>query len=98
MRQRTIYTDEFRSEAIDLAINSDLPLSEIANNLGVKYQTLHNWVSNTMSEKTSSHKKSKRHTKELEAENRRLKRALKQAEQERDILKKATAYFASLKK
>ena len=38
------------------------------------------------------------HYQELLIENQRLRRELKRAEQEREILKKATAYFASLEK
>jgi transposase len=90
------YTHEFKSEAINMAVNSDLSLSEVASNLGLNYKTLYNWVKGSMPE-SSSTQAGKSKIKELESELRALRRDLKRARQERDILKKAAAYFASQK-
>ena len=96
MRVKNRYTQEFKSEAINMAVNDDLSLSEVASNLGLNYKTLYNWVKGSMPE-SSSTQAGKSKIKELESELRALRRDLKRARQERDILKKAAAYFASQK-
>ena len=96
MRVKNRYTQEFKSEAINMAVNGDLSLSEVASNLGLNYKTLYNWVKGSMPE-SSSTQAGKSKIKELESEVRALRRDLKRARQERDILKKAAAYFASQK-
>jgi len=96
MRVKNRYTKEFKSEAINMAVNGDLSLSEVASNLGLNYKTLYNWVKGSMPE-SSSTQAGKSKIKELESELRALRRDLKRARQERDILKKAAAYFASQK-
>lgn len=95
------YTSEFKCEAVKLAQLSDKPTVLIAEELGVKAKTLYNWVSAAMKGKNLNSKnnfvktKSKHHYQELEQENQKLKKELKRAQMERDILKKAAAYFAS---
>ena len=96
MRVKNRYTQEFKSEAINMAVNGDLSLSEVASNLGLNYKTLYNWVKGSMPE-SSSTQAGKSKIKELKSELRALRRDLKRARQERDILKKAAAYFASQK-
>ena len=96
MRVKNRYTQEFKSEAINMAVNGDLSLSEVASNLGLNYKTLYNWVKGSMPE-SSSTQAGKSKIKELESEVQALCRDLKRARQERDILKKAAAYFASQK-
>ena len=96
MRVKNRYTQEFKSEAINMAVNGDLSLSEVASNLGLNYKTLYNWVKGSMPE-SSSTQAGKSKIKELESEVQALRRDLKRARQERDILKKAAAYFASQK-
>ena len=79
-----------------MAVNGDLSLSEVASNLGLNYKTLYNWVKGSMPE-SSSTQAGKSKIKELESEVQALRRDLKRVRQERDILKKAAAYFASQK-
>jgi len=99
MPKRIKYTEEFRSEAVNLALSSETSSAKIAKELGVNKNTLYNWISNSMQEKTNSTKSSNTNINEkyksLEKENRDLKAKLKRAESEREILKKAAAYFAS---
>ena len=99
MSKVTHYTSEFRREAVKLARSSDRPTSHIAAELGIKANTLYNWISRAMKHKTapiaSTEPKSKHSYQELERENKRLTKELKRAEMEREILKKAAAYFAS---
>lgn len=98
-RKMTSYTSEFRREAVKLAQSSNKPTNQIAQELGVKAKTLYSWIATAMKEKTSharkTEPKSKHHYQELEHENKQLKKELKRAQMERDILKKAAAYFAS---
>jgi len=93
------YSSEFRREAVKLARSSDKPTQQIAFELGIKRTTLYQWISRAMQDKTSyiekSEPKSKSYYQDLERENKQLKKELKRAEMERDILKKAAAYFAN---
>ena len=71
-------------------------VSEIAQNLGINYKTLYNWVKNAMSQAPST-QAGKDKVNALEAEIKSLKRELTFTRQEREILTKAAAYFASQK-
>lgn len=91
------YTKEFRKEAVKLALESDVPKQKIADNLGVKYKTLLTWITLSMKviDKTDKPVDFKSRYQELVSENAQLKTELKQTKLEREILKKAAAYFAS---
>lgn len=92
------YTEEFRREAVKLALESEKTNREIADNLGVKYKTLMNWLHQSMKNRSPKNIKSidyKSRYQTVIDENKALQKALKQAKLERDILKKAAAYFAS---
>ncbi|MCT7651031.1 transposase [Aliarcobacter butzleri] len=92
MRQSK-YSQEYKDSAIQLCIKTDMPLSHIANDLGMSDKTLSLWVREY--KKLHNVKSSKEVKQEsLEEENKRLRRELSIAKQERDILKKAAAYFA----
>ena len=54
MQKRTKYTSEFRSEAVKLALSSELSSAMISKELGINKNTLYNWISNSMQEKTNS--------------------------------------------
>ena len=94
------YTREFRDSTVQLAINSEETAYKIAQDLDVNPKTLYNWIREykkenniDFGEKITVHKPNR--TKEtIEAENKRLIKENKLLKQERDILKKATAYFA----
>lgn len=98
MTKKTNYTSEFREEAVKMALASDDSTATTARNLGIKENTLYNWVSRAMKDKTPTIKPSARNSKnyqELEKDIRKLQKKLKKTEMERDILKKAAEYFAS---
>ena len=88
---RRKFTPEYKAEAVGLVINSGRPVAEIARDLGINEGTLGNWVN--MAKKRGDIKKKpldideRARLKELEEENRRLK-------MEREVLKKAAAWFA----
>lgn len=85
------YSDEFREEAVRLVVESGCSIPQAARDLGVSVWTLRDWVKRHR-EKSGVSSPSRPET--LEEENRRLKRELAVVKQEREILKKAAAYFA----
>ena len=94
MLRKSKYSPEFKREAVKLAHSSDKKLSVIADELGVCYKTLCNWTREAV-KKPDTPTKKQHHYQELLAENAKLKRELKRAQQEREILKKAAAFFAA---
>lgn len=93
MTIRKTYSIEFRTEAVKLVLEQGLTQAEAARRLSISKGTLANWV---VAAKAGSEKPAPgaRSVSDLEAENARLRKELVEARQERDILKKATAYFA----
>jgi len=93
MRKQQRYTPEFRAEAVKLVTEQGLSQHEAAKRLAIPKGTLANWIAAT---KTSIHPLAPgaRSATDLEAENAQLRKELAEARMERDILKKATAYFA----
>ena len=88
------YSAEFRAEAVKKILDNDGNVSATAKQLGIAMQTLYNWQNKA---NQGQLKGTEQYDPELIAvleENKRLKRQLKVAEEEREILKKATAYFA----
>jgi transposase len=92
-RNKQDYTPEFRAEAVKLVLNQGLSLAEAAKRLSVPKGTLANWVSSAKGAAAVA-APGARSVPELEAEVRQLRKELVEARMERDILKKATAYFA----
>ena len=85
---RKRYTPEFRAEAIRQVTERGYPVSEVARRLGVSTHSMYKWL------KGVSRTPRLVAQDDLRAENARLKTELKRVEEERDILKKAAAYFA----
>lgn len=89
----TTYTQEFKDSTIQLILNSDKSILQISKDLGVSNKTLYAWMKDYRLQHESP--SSSTNVKEsLQEENRRLKRELVQVKKEREILKKAAAYFA----
>ncbi len=93
-RSRRRYTAEFKEEAVRLALRGDRPRAAVARSLGVHDQVLRNWIRAVQSGSADAGTGSAPRHFTLEEENRRLRRELAQTREERDILKKATAFFA----
>lgn len=88
-----IYSTEFKESSIKLAIESAQPIAYTARELGINENTLYSWIGKYS--KTSSFNNSKANNdKGAYDEIMKLKKELARVTQERDILKKATAYFA----
>lgn len=88
------YTTEFRLEAVKLVKEGDLSAGEVAKRLSIPKSTMENWVRAEKKGKLSSIGSSQRQLSDIELELARVKRELAQTKMERDILKKAAAYFA----
>jgi transposase len=88
-RKKNIYSPEFRTQAISLVREAKQPATAVARDLGVNVNTLYNWLGALPKNSTAKAIKS-----DSLDEIKRLRKALAQAEMERDILKKAAAYFA----
>ena len=99
--KRNIYDETFKSEAVSLALSGELSYAEVARDLGVNYKTLCNWISATMKNPKPTQVQSKNPSKQdYQALERQLRAAQKELElrnREIEFLKKASAYFASLK-
>lgn len=89
---RKKYSAEFKQEAVNLALSEDYTVKKAAQQLGISHKTLENWLAKFRNSDNQPVDVKKQLG--LEAENRRLKKELREAQLERDILKKATAYFA----
>jgi transposase len=90
-RTRPAYPPEFRREAVELVRSSGRSLPQIAVELGVSPQSLRNWVKQV---ELDSGERRDGLTSDEREELRRLRRENKRLEQEREILKKAAAFFA----
>jgi transposase len=85
----TRYSTEFKTEAVSQVIDRGYSVSEVAKRIGVSEHSLYQWVKRARTRAEQSGDST-----DLAAENARLKRELKRAQEERDILRKAAAYFA----
>jgi len=88
------YTKEFRQEAAKLVMEEGLSWGEAARRLSLPTSTLANWVKAAKAGKLGEVGKSYRPLTEVEMELARTKKDLAIVKMERDILKKAAAYFA----
>lgn len=88
------YSKEFRSEAAKLVVEGGVSAYEASRQLSLPKSTLENWVRAFKAGKLGDVGGPQRPLTEIELELDRVKRELAQVKQERDILKKAAAYFA----
>jgi transposase-like protein len=88
------YTPEFRQEAVQLVIREKISISEAARRLKLPVNTLDKWVKKYNDGKLGEIGKNYRPLTETEMEIARLKKENAELRMERDILKKAAAYFA----
>jgi transposase len=91
---RGIYTKELREEAVKLVTESGLKIPEVGRRLSIAPSTIRYWVRADREGKLKEVGKHQKPLTEIEMELARVKRELAEARMERDILKKAAAYFA----
>ncbi len=89
-RSRPPYPPEFRAEAVRLYHTSAKSLQEVAADLGTTANSLREWVRRAEVEKGSQEGL----TQDERAELSRLRREVRILKEEREILRKATAFFA----
>lgn len=86
------YTEEFRRDAVALVRSSGRTIAEIARELGINDTTLGNWVRDDRKQSRSAGLPPGQEDAELE-ENRRLRKRIAELEKEREILKRAVAFW-----
>ena len=85
------YTNEFKAEAVKQVTERGYPVAEVAQRLGVSSHSLYAWLREVG---VSRQTRNVQQEADLLKENQRLRAELRRVEEERDILKKAAAYFA----
>ena len=93
MTKRKSYSKEFKRDAVSLVLKQDYSRAEAALNLDVGVNALSRWVKEYQQKDKHAFVDKGNLTPE-QAENRKLKAHIKRLEMERDILKKATVFFA----
>ena len=91
-RIRRTFTDEFKQSAVDLVVKQGYSFKAAANAVNVSSRSLREWHEKLAPEPEPCGEDAS--VDELQAEIKRLRKQLQSAEMEREILKKATAYFA----
>jgi len=94
MTARKKYSKEFKLDAVSLVIDQNYTRSEAAKNLGLNPNVLGRWVKEADSDDGHAFRGNGKLTPDKE-EIRTLKNQVKRLQMERDILKKATVFFAA---
>jgi transposase len=95
-KPRRTFDQDFIDGAVKLVTLEGYSLAAAAKAVDVPYTTLRQWCQKQSAKESAlgSPSSDKARVEQLESENRQLRKQLRQAELEREILKKATAYFA----
>jgi len=91
-RIRRSFSAEFKQDAVNLIVKQAYSFKAAAEAVGVEVRTIREWHEKLAPDPEPCSDDAS--VNELKAENKRLRRELQGAEMEREILKKATAYFA----
>ena len=89
---KKLFTQEFRDEAVRLAQTSGRSRREVASDLGIGLSTLRNWIDRRRERQMEQPPEGRQD--DMAAELKRLRRENEVLRQEREILKRATAFFA----
>lgn len=92
--KRTRFTKEFKADAVRLALSESIPMAQVARDLGIRSSTLYNWVAKHRAEHAADEGPGARNDDEHGEELRRLRQENRILKEEREILKKAAAFFA----
>ena len=85
------YSAEFKERAVKLAVESEQSIAQTARELGVNENTLHTWIGKYH---RTERQEQEGHDEHLYEELKRLRKENARLKEEREILKKAAAYFA----
>jgi transposase len=85
------YSSEFKESSVKLAVEAKHPIAQTARDLGINANTLYSWIGKYS---TTSMEPPMRTDEHIYDEVKRLKKELARVTEERDLLKKAAAYFA----
>ena len=85
------FTEEFKEEAIKQVLERGYTVPDVAKRLGVSAQSLYKWIKVC---EPDEKERFEAEIREVRRENLRLKAKLHQVKEDREILKKAAAYFA----
>jgi transposase len=89
---RRSFTDTFKQDAVNLVLLEGYSFKRAADAVGVSSRSLRDWYEKLAPSPEACGEDST--VQQLQEENKRLRKQLRQTELEREILKKATAYFA----
>jgi transposase len=87
------YSDEFKAEAVGQVVERGYSVKDVSERIGVSTHSLYKWLK--ADPRNPKAPESAKANQELEVENARLKAELRRVQEERDILKKAAAFFAN---
>lgn len=87
------YSPEFKADATALVVASGRPIAEVARELGVNPTTLCNWVRTATRSKSLTTPDSSDKDVAMTNEIKRLQKRIAELEVEREILKRATAFW-----
>ena len=94
MTKRKKYSKEFKLDAVSLVLEQDYTRAEAAKSLGINANMLGRWIQQFESENSQSFRGNGKLSPEQE-QIRKLKKQVKKLELEKEILKKATVFFAA---
>lgn len=92
-KKRKTYDRQFKTDAVNLVVNGGRTVEEAARELGISANSLHRWKRILTTNGTEAFP-GKGKLGPQEEELRRLRRELAEAKEDRDILKKALAFFS----
>src|ERR1700739_538811 len=85
------YPAAFKERAVKLAVESEQPIAQTARDLGINENTVHTWIGKYH---RIERQEQQVHDEHLYEELKRLRKENARLKEERDIFKKAAAYFA----
>lgn len=88
------YTDAFRADAVQQVLDGKRPLAQVARSLEMSNKTLDNWVKKARKGQPLLKRRSSQPLDETQAEMTRLRQENVKLRLEKEILRKAAAYFA----
>ena len=89
--KRARFPEEFKQEAVKQVVERGYSVPDVSKRLGVSAQSLYKWLKDYS---PNPIQRDEAELKEVRRENLRLKAELQRAKEDREVLKKAAAYFA----